>query len=50
MLSFAITLVRDTSYWDRSGWRAKGSLQRAAIVRTTDVNRSKMYAAIFYVG
>jgi len=34
LLSFAISLVRTLSSWDRPGRKAEGSLQRAAIART----------------
>jgi hypothetical protein len=48
--SFVVSLVRYPSTWDRPGRRAKGSLQRAAFGRTAAGKRSKMYAAIVYIG
>jgi len=46
--SFVIYLVHTSSSWDRSGRRAKGSLQRAcaATARTADGKPDKMYDAI----
>jgi len=39
-----------TSSWDRPGWRAKGSLQRAATARTADRKRTVNNLAMIQIG